>query len=218
LAEIASQIVSRRLVAYRGFNMIFPDCRSADTGTFWREQGATRALGATWVEKLFMLITLAAGSAGLAYFAGHVAQVHERDEHEKHAKATTVRHYAAVRVWLPQTLIEVARRRSAHPPIRTHEEVQRILEVERLREVWYALTIREHHDNGGFNDLTVIRRPYDDPRHFSEFPHVLAAAAGKPADDPTVDFSLVSVTVVPEDFRDRTPHEVIGDALRTVFE
>jgi hypothetical protein len=198
--------------------MIFRDRQSADIATDPQGRGASCAPGTTWAERLLMLIALAAGSAGLAYFAGHVAQVHERDEHEKHAKATTVRHYAAVRIWLPQTLIEVAKRRTAQPPIRTHEELQRILEVERLREVWYALTVREHHDNGGFNDLTVIRRPYDDPRHFSEFPHVLAAAAGKPADDPTVDFSLVSVRVVPEDFRDRTPHEVIGEALRTVFE
>jgi hypothetical protein len=88
-----------------------------------------------------------------------------------------------------------------------------VLEGEQLRELWYAVTVREHHENGGFNDLTVIRWPYNDRRHFPEFPEVLAAATGNPRPDPTVDLSLASICVVPGDFRARTPREVLGEAL-----
>jgi hypothetical protein len=160
-----------------------------------------------------MLTAITVGSTGLVYFACHVDQVNRRVDHDTQATPTMVSHYKAVRIWLPQTLVDVARRRAAQAPINSHEELRRVLDREALRDVWYALTVREHHENGGFNDLTVIRRPYHDRHHFLEFPHVLAAIAGEAPADRTMDFSVASVSVVPQEFRDRTPHEVIGQAL-----
>ena len=160
--------------------MVFPDDRSREPDARRREHVGRHGRRVTVQEKLLMMIAIAAGSAGLVYFACHVDQVNKRVDREMHATATTVSHYKAVRIWLPQTLVEVAKRQATQASIQSHGELQRVLEREQLRELWYALTVREHHENGGFNDLTVIRRPYHDAHHFSEFPHVLAASRGNP--------------------------------------
>jgi hypothetical protein len=212
--RIAPQVASHRLSPLRALStMIIRNRQSGDRGAERQELRTASARNTGWGDKLVMLIALAGGSLGLTYFAGHVARLHQSHESDKHPGASAVSHVEPVRIWLPQTLVEVAKRRTSQPPIQTHEELQRVLEVEQLRDVWYAVTMREHHDNGEFNDLTVIRWPYNDPRLFPEFPQVLAAAAGKPRSDSAVDFSFASVCVVVEDFRERTPYEVLGEAL-----
>ena len=165
-------------------------------------------------DRFFMIIAVGAGAMGLAYFAGHVSRDQQVVEPDHHSNTqTTVHRFAAVRIWLPQALVEAAQRRATEPPLQTHDELKRVLDGEQLRDVWYALTVREHHDNGRFNDLTVIRRPYDDPRLLPELPAVLAVLVGNPPDDPALDFSLASICVVHDDLGLRTPHEVLGEAL-----
>jgi hypothetical protein len=194
--------------------VIFRDGQSAEIGVRRDEQRPGRAQASIQGGTLVMVIALATGATGLTYFACHVSREDRRVESNRFSAASTkVNRYAAIRIWLPRPLIEVAKRRPSLPPMRTHEELQRMLETERLRDVWYALTVREHHDNGEFNDLTIIRRPYDDPRFFPELPEVLAVAVGEPVTDPAIDFSLASVCVVHADFGERTPREVMSDVL-----
>jgi hypothetical protein len=166
-------------------------------------------------DKLVMVIALAGGSIGLTFFARHVARVNQAIESDQHFGSAKVISESAVRLWLPGRLVELATRRTTQPPIRTHEELRRVLEVEQQRDVWYALTMRECRDDGATSDLTTIRWPYDDPRNFVEYPEVLAVAAGNRSSDSTVDFSLVSVCVVPDHSCDRTPREVIAEVLGT---
>jgi hypothetical protein len=142
--------------------------------------------------------------------------MHQVPDSENRADSAKVTRVSVVRLWLPATFIELAERRLMQPPIRTHEQMRRALEVEGQRDAWYALTVREHRESGGFDDLTYIRWPYSDSQNLREYPEVLAVAAGKPASDPGIDFSSVAVCVVPEaSGGGRTPRAVICDALGT---
>lgn len=163
-----------------------------------------------------MVIALAAGSIGLSHFARHVAGVQQVLDSDNHAGSARVTRVSVVQLWLPKTFIKLAERQKMQPPIQTHAEMRRILEVEGQRDAWYALTVRDHNELGGFNDLTYIRWPYTDSRNFQEYAGVLAVAAGKPSGDPAIDFSSVSVcVVVPEQSRGRTPRAVICEAIGT---
>ena len=162
-----------------------------------------------------MVVALAAGSMGLFFLAQHVAGVDQLLDPDNHSGSSKVIRVSVVRLWLPGTFIELAERQMMRPPIRSHEDMRRVLEVERQRDAWYALTVREHYDSGGFDELTYIRWPYSDSRNFREYPEVLAVAAGKPSSDPSIDFSFASVCVVHEQSRERTPRAVICEALGT---
>jgi len=92
--------------------------------------------------------------------------------------------------------------------------LQRLLDLDHQDDLWYALSIRGHQANGGFADITFIRRPYTDSECFPELLNVLAMAAGNPPDYPTVDFlnfSTASVHVMPTDLWKRGPREAIAD-------
>ena len=118
-----------------------------------------------------------------------------------------------LRLWLPQTLTELAKRQSQFRVVRTHEELQRFLELQDRKDLWYALTMRGHQVNGDFVDITFIRWPYDDPLHFPELLEILATAAGNPPRDPDADFSTASVHIIANDSLNREPREVIAELL-----
>ncbi len=196
--------------------MIFRQCQPANIDAQQQhESQKPRAHHTTNADKLFMVIALAAGSLGLTFFGRHVARMSQAVDSDNHAGSAKVIRVSVVYLWLPGTFIELAERQKMQPPIQTHEELRRVLEVEGRRDAWYALTVREHHEKGGFDDLTYIRWPYSDSQNLREYPEVLAVAAGKPSGDPVIDFSSVSVCVVPDQSPGRTPRAVICEALGT---
>jgi hypothetical protein len=203
-------------VAFQGLStVIFRESQHASIDAERHESRNPRAHKTKHGDKFFMVIALAAGSMGLAFFARHVARANQELDSDNHPGSAKVIRISVVQLWVPGTFIELAKRRITQPPVLTHEEMRRALELEGQQDAWYAITVREHHEGGGFADITYIRWPYSDRRNFPEVPEVMAVAAGKPSTDPIIDFSLVSVCMVPEQSRERTPREVICEALGT---
>jgi len=195
--------------------VIFRENQPANIGARLYEPQCPRALKTINTDAFIMVVALAAGSIGLTVFAHHVARVDQELDPNAHSGSAKVLRVSVVQLWLPRKFIGLAERRVTQPPITTHDEMRRVLETEGQRDTWYALTVREHHEGGGVDDLTYIRWPYTDPRNFEEYPNVLAVAAGMPSNDPRIDFSSVSVCVVPEQSPGRTPRAVICEALGT---
>jgi hypothetical protein len=116
-------------------------------------------------------------------------------------------------LWLPETLIELASRQAQSPVVRDPGEMRRYLELREQECLWFALTTRGHQVNGEFVDMTVIRRPYQEPHLFPELRAMLAKAAGNPPRDPTAELSTASVHIMTEESWKREPREVIGELL-----
>jgi hypothetical protein len=95
--------------------------------------------------------------------------------------------------------------------------LQRLLELQDRRRLWYALTFRAHQFNGKVVDLTFIRRPYDNPRHFPEFLEILATAAGNPPRGPDADYSKASVSIIAQESSKREPRDVMAELLKGPF-
>ena len=199
--------------------MIFRQCQPAniDAQQQHESQKPRAHHQTTNADKLFMVIAVGHRITGLDLFGRHVARMSQAVDSDNHAGSARVIRVSVVNLWLPGRFIELAERQKMQPPIRTHKELRRVLEVEGQRDAWYALTVRQHHEMGGFDDLTYIRWPYSDPQNLWEYPEVLAVAAGKPPGDPVIDFSSVSVCVVPDQSPGRTPREVICEASARAY-
>jgi hypothetical protein len=193
------------------------DRQRAENGRWWhdsfrRSDGAARRGGSAP-----LVLAIIAAALGLTHLGRHV----DRDRRpvvlgEAGTSVAMVSRYAAVRVWLPQTLADLGKRVAMEPAMETHEQLKRILDREHLRDAWYAVTVRELHDGGGFHDLTVIRQPYHDASFFRELPEILASAAGRPARDPSLDFSLAAICVLPAGAHQRAPRDVMDELLATI--
>jgi hypothetical protein len=134
-----------------------------------------------------LVLLVGPGLMGLTLFGRHLARQEQLPEIDNQPDGGIIIRLEVLGLWLPGALIELAQRQAEQPLIRTHEELQRTLEHRHQRNAWYALTVRAHQNDGGFEDLTFIRRPHDDPYHFPEFLDVLAAAEGNPPADSTAD-------------------------------
>jgi hypothetical protein len=62
-------------------------------------------------------------------------------------------------------------------------------------------------------DITIIRRPCNDPVHLSELLDILATAGGNPPGDSNLDFSKAAVHIIAEELAKREPGEVIDELL-----
>ena len=162
---------------------------------------------------LVIWLVTGAGLTALATVAYDVARLDQAQEASGQPGGGIIIRSEVLRVWLPQSLIDLAKRQTQPSMIRTLEELQRILEDRNQRDVWYALTSRGHQASGEFIDLTVIRWPYRDSRYFPELLDVLAVASGHPASEPGADFSDVSISVLPDDVLEREPRDVMRYVL-----
>ena len=116
-------------------------------------------------------------------------------------------------LWLPKALAKLAKQPLSSRGVRSHEELQRVLKLRNEDDIWYALTVRSHQFNGGFADISMIRRPCRDLQQFLELQAVLATAAGNPPGTLAVDFSTASVCVFPNELLRREPREVVAELL-----
>jgi hypothetical protein len=166
-----------------------------------------------WGEMFLMVLVFSAGAIGLFGFSIHVTRQDRELEPANRPGAGIIVRSEPIHLWLPQALAELAQRQSQSPVVRTHEELRRFLETEDRQDLWYARTTRGHQVNGEVVDITVIRRPYDDPIHFSELLDVVATAAGKPPRDPEADYSEASVHILAQELLKREPREVMAELL-----
>ena len=161
-----------------------------------------------------MILVLPAGVMGLAGLSFHVARhAHELAPADQPGAGIIVR-TEVLRLWLPLELTDLSKRQSQPLVVRTHEELQRLLERQDRRRLWYALTFRARLFNGAVVDLTFIRRPYDDARHFPEFLDILATATGYPPRGPDSDYSKASVSIIAQEPSTCEPREVMAELLQ----
>jgi hypothetical protein len=161
---------------------------------------------------LLMVLAIAAASIGLTSFASFVARQDRLAASGKDPLGAIVIRSDVIRIYLPWTLIEVANHQRQQPPLQTHEDLRRSLEVQDHRDLWYALTFRGFQGNGEFADTTFIRRPYDETDRFAEFLEIMAAATASP---PDLWRNLVSATVylIPDGLPERDPRELITELI-----
>jgi hypothetical protein len=162
-----------------------------------------RRLLTIWGEKVIMTLVIVAATMGLTRFATHVSRQAQGLAPDGGPGAGTVIRTEVLHLWLPQTLLEQAK----------HRPLQQFLERQGQEKLWYALTTRGHQQNGGFADITMIRRPCDDPPHLSELLDILATAGGNPPSDPNLDYSKAAVHIIAEEMANREPREVIAELL-----
>ena len=162
-----------------------------------------------------LAVSLGAGAIALAILGRTLNRQNQVVEADQHAGGNIIVRNEVVRLWLPQTLLELAKRQTANTVIRTHDDLRRTLDGQHQRNVWYALTVRGHQVSGEFGDITFIRWPHRDTRNFPELLDVLAVAAQRPPRDTPMDYSVATLYVVPDHLVDREPREVIGEVLAT---
>ncbi len=155
-------------------------------------------------------------AVGIVALTGLASQVTRQDQQLELASSPgsgIVVRSDVLALWLPYSIFELANGATAVPEISTHRGLQHVLAQQNQKDLWYALTIRGHQVNGEFIDLTIIRKPYDDPNGTPEMVQILEAVAGNPPRTPDMDFSTASVHIIPDDSLNREPREVITELL-----
>jgi hypothetical protein len=160
-----------------------------------------------------MGIGIVAAMIVLTHLGSHASRPDRGPEADNQPDGGIVVRSELRQIWLPVTLTELAEQQSRAPVVRDHAGLKRLLEVRDQRDLWYALTARAHQVNGGFADITVIRRPYHDPEYFPELLAVLATAAGDPPRDSDTDFSTASIHIIAEELARREPRGAIVELL-----
>jgi hypothetical protein len=89
------------------------------------------------------------------------------------------------------------------------EELKTYLRRNGWSAAWYALTYLGHPVNGGYGEITQIRRLSEAADHFDEHQAVMATAAGRPPRFEGGKFSRARVEVFPESLQAVDPREAI---------
>ncbi|MFI5458683.1 MAG: hypothetical protein ACHRXM_24905 [Isosphaerales bacterium] len=175
----------------------------------WLLQGRLlRNLG----DKVLIVVLIVATGIGLTWLdSWAIRPGRELELHDNPGSGVTVR-AEVLHLWLPQTLIDLARNQSMSLVALTHQESRTSLE-RRGQDLWYALTTRSHQVNGRVADVTFIRHPYRDPQFFQEFLDVLTTAAGNPPFYSASDYSGAEVHILSAELSEREPREVVEELL-----
>jgi hypothetical protein len=112
-------------------------------------------------------------------------------------------------IWIPQVLRDLAQHQAGPPVDRSPKELQTYLKRNGWCAAWYALTYRGYQVNGGFGEITQIRRLSEAADHFDELQAVMATAAGIPPRYEGQDFSHARVDVIPDALQAVDPREAI---------
>jgi hypothetical protein len=194
---------TRHDVAIASDGIAGPDEQVLVSGPLSRRFLAVRGGG------ILMTIVIGAAVFGLSRFASHVTRHAQGEESTGGAQFLVVARSEVVRIWLPKSLVELAKCHAQFPCFRTREELRRFLELRHQQAIWCAMTIRAYQPDGTFYDTTYIRRPYfdKDDSQFQRFLDILATAAGNPPfyrDDPTLSFLKASdYIIINDEFRSR---------------
>ena len=75
-------------------------------------------------------------------------------------------------------------------------------------KAWYAMRATAF-EAGGATTLISFCVPYEAPERFEQFVDVLAAAAGKPREHPSTNYSKARIIVMPDDLASEDPRSAI---------
>ena len=162
---------------------------------------------------LVMLAIFAAASFGLIFLAGIVAREDRSAGSDDEPGSGMMIRSEVIRLYLPRTLIELAKRQTLPSRILTHDDLRRILEVRRHKDLWYALTVRGLQVNGEFVELTFVRRPYFESRGLrNSWTSLPRPRRTRPTSASR--FSSAKITVIPDELSERDAREVISLPIR----
>jgi hypothetical protein len=170
------------------------------------------------VQKLLLICAIGGGSLALTHVALQSAHRDRKFKPGNDADGGIITRTELLQLWLPGTLIDLAQHQTGPSCMRTHQELQRILDGRQQRNLWYALTFRAYQVNGRFEDLTFIRWPYIDSARFPELLDILGVAAGEPPSDANFGSSTPTVSVLPDRLLNHDPREVMRKAMGTGLE
>jgi hypothetical protein len=139
----------------------------------------------SWGDKVVLATALVATAIGFSWLDSRVNRAGGRLEPDDRPGSGVNVRAEVLHVWLPQSLIDVARSRAGSAIAHAQEDSRTTLEDPAQKNLWYALATRGIQANGAAAHITFIRRPYSEPQYFPEFLEVLAFAAGYPKCDST---------------------------------
>jgi hypothetical protein len=173
-----------------------------DVGPFAPPAAHEARRRASRLEMAAMAVTAIAGIIGLAALARTVT----RPQLEPLA-GVSIRWECAC-IWLHPALYDLARRSGESGELRSHDALVRLAEQPGLKDSWYVITERGIKSDGSAAVISFIRRPFEMMADLTtEFPDVLATAAGKPPRSTEVDYSRAEVGVVPDRLLSLNPRE-----------
>lgn len=134
----------------------------------------------------------------------------ESDSDDRPGAGITVR-FEAMDIWLPQRLVDRARREFRPGVVHRHEQLRKIPEDWKSEDAFYAVAGRGDQVNGGTAEVVFLRHPYREPEHLQECLDVLATAEGNPPRIPAMDYTAAAVHIIPPNMS----HQELTDAIRT---
>jgi hypothetical protein len=163
-----------------------------------------------WGASVLLFAMLAAASSGLVWLANRSSRPSQPLEPAGWPGLDVEERTEVVRLWLPETLIDFARRGSQSSAPQTHSELRAFLERRGQTNLWCAFTTRFHEVNGRSADITFTRRPYRDPQHFQELLDILAALHGQ-ARSSSTKYAGAELLIVPRELATREPRDAIEE-------
>jgi hypothetical protein len=158
-------------------------------------------------EIIAMVVTAILGIGGLSALTVSVT----KPEQDSPYAGITVRR-ECVSLWLHPALHDLASRLAQSAELQSREAFVRNAEQPGLKDAWYIITLRLVQANGKSAIVSVIQRPYESlPAFSSEFPDVLATAAGRPPHSALVDYSRAEVGIVPARLLSLDPREAFEE-------
>jgi hypothetical protein len=155
------------------------------------------ALFSRLAGNLMIVVLLVTAAIGLAHFDAVVPRRGAVPELSDAPGSGVIVRSEVSDLWLPETLVDLARSESPALVARTHQELKKALERRGQGNLWYAITVRCHQVNIRTLDISFIRYPYRQPEHLHEFMNVLATAVGSPPRHPSADYSAAIVHILP---------------------
>jgi hypothetical protein len=149
------------------------------------------------VGRLMIVVVFVTIVIGLKQFSAVIPQPGAAPEFSDAPGSGVIVRSEVIHLWLPKTLVELARSESPTLVARTHQELKKSLERRGQENLWYAITVRGHQVNHLAVDMSFIRHPYREPEHFQELMDLLASAAGSPPRRPSADYSAAVVHIMP---------------------
>jgi hypothetical protein len=157
-------------------------------------------LGAFWgclVGNLVIVVVLVTTAIVLTRFSALIPQPGAAPDFGDGPGSGVIIRSEVIHLWLPETVVDLARHGSPALAARSHQELKEVLERRGQQNLWYAITIRGHQANDGASDISFIRYPYREPERDREFTDVLATVAGSPTRQRSADYSKSTVHITP---------------------
>ena len=168
----------------------------------WRSGSTTVALrlGALFgrlIGNFMIVVVIATAAIGLTKFNAAGPRPSEAQEFSDPPGSGVIVRSEVIHLWLPETLVDLARHEFPALVALSHQELKKALERRGQENLWYAITVRGHQANHGVSDISFIRYPYRQPENLQELMDVLAAVAGSPPRHPCADYSAAVVEIMP---------------------